>query len=469
METSDRKLLNRTFEIIDEYLNDVGDRKVVINKKPHELNEIIKFAIDDDGISDDELLEKIQLYLKYSVHSSSKQYSNQLFAGTNLPSLIGEYLAATVNTSNYTYEVSPIGTMMERELVAKMSSKIGYKNGGGTMLTGGSNANLMAMVCARQKYFPEVKTKGMAAIGNITLFVSEQSHYSFEKATNVLGIGINNLRKVKSNSKGEMIPQELEKEIIKSKENGEKPFFVVATAGTTELGAFDPIEDINIIAKKHDLWFHIDGAWGGSVLLSDLHKTLLKGSELSDSFTWDAHKMMNVPLICSAILVKEEKYLVEATHTHNANYIFREHEHDQYDLGTYSIQCAKKVDSLKLWFAWKYYGDKGYNERINHLFELAQYATKIINNHPRLELMAETISLNVNFRIVYDEDIINEKNLAVRNKLVEIGDSISNYCYIKDQVSFRLITNNADKNFEDIDKFFDNLFEAEKIYELENL
>ena len=478
MKSENKALLKNTFKKIETYLENIDSHKVVINKSPNELKNLIDISISDDGISNSELENKIDTYLKYSVHSSSKQYSNQLFAGTNLPSLLGEYITATVNTSNYTFEVSPLGSIMERELVAHMSSKIGYSTGGGTFVTGGSNANLMALLCARQKKFPDVKTNGIGSIGITTLFVSDRCHYSFEKAANVLGIGIKNLRKVKSNSKGEMIPQELEKEINLSIEAGEKPFFVAATSGTTELGAFDPIIEIHKISEKYDLWLHIDGAWGGSILLSNKHKHLLAGSELSDSFTWDAHKMMNIPLICSAFLIKDEIHLKNATYTANSSYIFRKNEYDEFDIGNYSIQCAKKVDSFKLWLAWKYYGDKGYDKRISYLFELSQYATEYINNHPRLELMADTISLNVNFRITsnltnsecYNNLNINELNdynLAIREKLVLNGNSVCNYCFINGNISFRLITNNPDKSFSDIDKFFDNLFEAEKQLEKE--
>jgi len=437
--------------------NDNPEQQVLDYKEPNELKEIFKNSFID-GSDDSKLIENIRNYIKYSVKTSAKQFHNQLFAGTNLPSLLGELTSVVMNASNYTYEVSPIGALMETELIDKMAEKIGYKHASGTFLTGGSNGNLVALLCARQKYYDKVKSDGLYNLPKLTIFANEKSHYSFEKAANISGIGIDSVIYIKSDNQGEMIIEDLEFQINESIKRGEKPLFVVATVCTTEYGSFDPIIKINDVCKKHDLWFHIDGAWGGSILLSDTHRNLLNGCELSDSFVWDPHKMMNIPLICSAFLTKHKGLLEDTVSTNRADYIFHEHELMEYDLGRFSLQCGRRVDAFKLWLAWDYYGDKGMNDRINKLFDTAKEVTDYIKSNEDLELVVEPRSININFRTLSKLEVDLDKfNLAIREKMRLEGSSLCNYTKINNKLVFRLIINNPEKSFDDYKKFFLNL------------
>lgn len=465
MNTEESKLFNETIGLIKEYLNDIEDPnlKVTHDNTPETLREQFDLTLNDKGVDEDTLLASIKKYMDLSVKTNAKQFHNQLFAGTNIPSILGEFVAAVMNGSNYTFEASPIGSMIEIELINKMGSKIGFKDQEGTFLTGGSNANLIALLCARTWKFPESKSQGNSVMGKAVLFVSEECHYSFDKAANVMGLGTSNVHYVKADEYGRMIPDDLEIKIKKSLENGENPFFVGATSSTTEHGSFDPINEIADIAKKYDLWLHIDGAWGGSILMSNTHKHLLKGCERADSFTWDAHKMMNVPLICSAVIVSKIGVLEKAASTGLGDYLFHEHPHQYYDLGHYSIQCGKKIDVLKLWLAWKYYGDEGYESFIDKMFDNAQWVTNYIKDHNDLELLIPTFSLNVNFRILNSKvEDLNKYNSKIRDVLTRSGKSLCNYCNIDGKFSFRLITNNPKKNTSDFEQFFVNLFEAKE-------
>lgn len=456
------QLINEVFSLLKNEIleNDNSDRKVLEYKTPEELKAIFQNNFEN-GSTEENLLENIKNYINYSVKTSSKQFHNQLFAGTNIPSLLGELTSVVLNASNYTYEVSPIGTLMEKELIGKMLNKVGYQSGNGTFLTGGSNGNLVALLCARHRFLSNIKTEGLYNLPKLTLFVNEKSHYSFEKAANVLGLGIDSVIYIKSDDNGELIPSDLELKINESIARGEKPFFVAATSCTTEYGSFDPIIEIHKITSKYNLWFHIDGAWGGSILLSEEHKHNLKGSELSDSFVWDPHKMMNIPLICSVFLTKHKGLLEDTVPTNRAEYIFHEHELMDYDLGRFSLQCGRRVDVLKLWLAWSFYGDKGWNERINFLFETAKQVTEYIKSQDDFELMVEPKSININFRIIPKVELDSDKfNLAVREKMRIDGSSMCNYTTIKNRKVFRLIINNPDKTFDDYLKFFANLRSA---------
>ncbi|MGG6263327.1 pyridoxal phosphate-dependent decarboxylase family protein [Leptolyngbya sp. AN03gr2] len=460
------ELLSKAFHLINQYLEDNSDTAtpVVNYLKPELLKTKIDLSIPDQGVSIDKFLFLLETYLHYSVRTGHRQFFNQLFSGFNLPGFIGEVFTSLTNTSMATYEIAPVATLIEQALIEEMNSWIGF-HGEGTFVTGGSNANLVAMLCARNRAFPGAKYQGLSQ--RAAVFVSDQAHYSFLKAANVLGIGLNNVIKVKTDAKGSMIPDELERAIALTLVSGQTPFFVAATAGTTVLGAFDPLPEIAQIAQKYQLWFHVDGAWGGAAIFSDGYtahgvraSSLLQGCELADSFTWDAHKLMGLPLICSAILINHQGILSETVSNTGTDYLFHDHENSDYDLGLTSLQCGRKADAVKLWLAWQYYGKQGYQQQINRLLELAQYATQKVMDCSALELVAPTQFLNICFRYVpKDRSDIDHFNLELRDRLVKSGKSLVNYASVNGKTILRLILANPEITPVDIDRFFDNLLE----------
>lgn len=189
-----------------------------------------------------------------------------------------------------------------------------------------------------------------------------------------MGSGIESVIKVKSDSRGRIIPQELEKSILEAVKEGKVPYLVVATSGTTVLGAFDPLTQIADICQKFGLWFHVDAALGGSWLFSSKRKHLLDGIERADSVTWDLHKMTCIPFQCTLILTKHQNILTQANSL-RAEYLFQSDKYyDQsYDSGDKSIQCGRKIDSFKLWLALKAYGQNGMEKTVDNVFDKAQY------------------------------------------------------------------------------------------------
>jgi len=462
-----RTILEQSFEKIKNYLNEnENPAQAVVNfKTPAELKDIIDFKIPENGISEQDFLSLIDSYLNYSIKTSNKQFLNQLFSGFNFPAYIGEMFSVLANTSMYTYEVAPVATIIETEMISLMNQYSGYTEGDGIFLSGGSNANLIAMFSARNKFFPEARTEGVERSMKLRAFINEQAHYSFDNAANLLGIGVNQITKIKSDSKGRLIPSELEKEINLSLERNEIPFFVVATCGTTLLGAYDPLDEMAEICNKHNIWLHADGSFGGSIILSHKHRHLMQGIEKTDSFTWNPHKLMNIPLVCSALLVKKKGTLQHNITDINSDYIF--HDIDQIeDLGKKSIQCGRSVDAVKLWFAWKYFGLKGYQQRIDHLMTMASYAEQRVRNHSQLELSSSRTSFAVCFQYLpkqvpqaHTQDI-NDFNLQIRESLRRSGQTLVNYGYLGDKLVIRLIISNGELESSDIDRFFDNVLEV---------
>ena len=189
-----------------------------------------------------------------------------------------------------------------------------------------------------------------------------------------LGMGTESVIKVKADRRGRMIPEELRNSILKAKDEGLLPYMVGATSGTTVLGAFDPLPQIADICEEFGLWLHVDAALGGVWLLSKQHRHLLSGVERADSVAWDLHKATCVPQQCTLVLTKHPKILFESTSL-KAEYIFQNDKYydSSYDSGDKSIQCGRKVDSLKLWLALKAYGQLGIERSVDNLHQMAQY------------------------------------------------------------------------------------------------
>jgi glutamate/tyrosine decarboxylase-like PLP-dependent enzyme len=454
------RLLEQAFSNCKDYLTITpNDNRVVEFKTPQELSAFINFSVNREGISESEFNQLVNLYLENAVNTGNKQFLNQLYSGFNLPAFIGELVTVLTNTSMYTYEVAPVATRIESEMIRLMNSYAGYKNGDGIFVTGGSNANFVAMFSARNKKIPNARKQGMKNAPHLVGFISDQAHYSFETAANLLGIGADNIIKVKTDVSGSMNPNQLEKEIIHAIEQGQIPFFVGATCATTMLGAYDPLDQLAEICIKYNIWLHADGSFGGSLILSNKHRHLLNGIEKTDSFAWNPHKLMNIPLVCSALLVKETGTLQKNITDINTDYIFHDID-DIEDLGKKSIQCGRRVDAVKLWFAWKYFGLDGYESRINNLIDLATYAEEKVKSHPRLELMCNRQSFTVCFRVNSTAADLNQYNLAVRENLRKSGKSIVNFGYIGQDLAIRLVTSNAEMEPSDIDQFFQNLDSA---------
>ncbi len=454
-----RHILDELNGIIKQYIETSKDKEglVVHYKDPGELRKIISFSIAEKGVTETEFLELLNQYLTYSVNTGNKQFLNQLYSGFNFPAFVGEVITALSNTSMYTYEVAPVATTIEKEMIQLMNTYCGFTEGDGIFVSGGSNANLVAMFTARNQIAPTTRFSGYDTSLKLTAFVNEQAHYSFETAANIIGIGAKSVIKIKATDNGSMCSAALEKAILESKERGETPFFVGATCGTTMLGAYDPLNSLAIICKKYGIWLHADGSFGGSLILSKQHRSLMEGIEIADSFAWNPHKLMNIPLICSALLVKKKGVLQQNITDINTDYIFHDIDNIE-DLGKKSIQCGRRVDAVKLWFAWKYFGLSGYEERINNIIEMAAYAESIIQLNPNLELLAERQSFSVCFRHKSTVGVdANEFNLALREKLRKSGKSMVNYGYLGDNLAIRLITANGELAKEDIELFFNNL------------
>jgi len=346
----------------------------------------------------------------------------------------------------YTYKAAGPQVGVEKVILNKVIEMIGWDdNAAGTFAAGGSLTNFMSMLMARDHAQESIRMKGFNT-PKLTVYTSEDSHYSIPKNAAFSGIGREQVRYISSDEKGELNVAELEQAILNDINDGFIPALVNLTAGTTVLGSFDPISEVAAICSKHNIWLHVDGAYCGSVLFSKKYKHLINGIEKVDSFSFNAHKMLSTPLGCSLIIVKDKKYLYDSF-SNEASYLYQT-DHDEFNLGKTSLQCGRRNDALKLWTLWKRVGTIGLEAIVDQQFFLADRARAYVRSHSDYTLYSYDQSVSVCF---------NYKGIPARTlctALYEKSKLQVGYGSFKGNEFIRLVTVNAGNSEADILDFF---------------
>ena len=447
---------------VKDFLNRSQKDDVIRTSLPHDsLEKTIDLKLPIEGHGIEAALDDIDSVLRHSVHTTAPGFMNPLWGGMSIASIAGELVTAATNTAMYTYEIAPMATLIESTIISRMGELAGFPTSKGTLTTGGSNGNMLGLLCARQSM--DQKSSSLGFDGrNSVVFVSEEAHYSYSIAANVIGIGFMNLIKVRCDGDGRMRPDSLEEEIQRALNSGQRPFAVLATSGTTVRGSFDPLRPLAEISLRHNLWMHVDAAWGGACLFSNQYRSLMDGIELADSFCWDAHKMMGIPLICSAFIVKDGDILrqVCSTGTTQAHYLYHG-EAEDVDLGRYSLQCGRRNDALKLWLAWREIGDAGWATMVDRFMELATYLELKVESTPELEMASSRMWTNVCFRYVgnTDSEKLNSLNDELRHRLLQDGRFMVSKSTIDEQIILRSVISNNQITEQSLDSYIEKIVE----------
>lgn len=421
------------------------DKPIIKPIKAVSLWDQINISLNEEAISEEEFEKVLTKIVLNTPRTATNKFFNQLFGGRNPKATLGDLLAVLLNNSMYTYKVAGPQVGIEIEIINRVCEIIKYpKQSGGTITSGGSVSNLIAMLMARDKISPEVRYQSFQ--GPIYAYTSEACHYSIKKNAAIIGIGTEQVRKIKTNEKGEIIPEELERKIQEDIKNNCKPFFINATAGTTVYGAFDPIEEIALIAKKYDIWLHVDGAYCGSVIFSKKYKHLVKGLELATSFNFNAHKMIGTPLTCSVLVTQNKKHLYDSL-SMEADYLYQT-DGDDFNLGKTSLQCGRRNNALKFWTLWKSVGTKGLETIVDNQFMLGNIAREYVKNHPDYTFYSfeESISVCFNYKNIPADQLC--------TLLYEYAELVVGFGTIKGNTFIRLVTINPSNTKEDILDFF---------------
>ncbi len=413
-----------------------------------ELFDTLDLSLKGDPLSEEEFEKVIKELVFASPRTATKGFFNQLFGGRNDKAILGELLAVILNNSMYTYKAAGAQIGVEKVILREVCNMIGWgKNSDGTLAPGGSMTNFMSMLMARDRASHKVINQGVQQ--KMIVYTSKLSHYSIPKNATFCGIGRDNVRYIPTDKKGRILVDHLENMIEHDLSVGGLPIMINLTAGTTVLGAFDPIRPVSEICNKHNMWLHVDGAYCGSVLFSKKHKHLIDGIELVDSFSVNAHKMLGTPLSCSIIVVKDKKHLYDSF-SKDASYLYQT-DHDGFNLGKTSLQCGRRNDALKFWTLWKSVGTSGLEKIVDHQFALADTARKYVRNNKDYTLYSydETIAICFNYKGISARDIC--------TLLYEHSELLVGYGSFKEDEFIRLITINAENEDQDILNFFKTL------------
>nr|XP_039266619.1 acidic amino acid decarboxylase GADL1-like [Styela clava] len=472
-DTNTRQLLKDVNEMILKHHDKATDRTtpVVKFRTPDELASVIDFDVGSDPVNDEAIKRLCEATFEYSVHTDHPRFFNQQFSGVDKYALAGELVVAGVNSNAHTFEVAPVFVMAEKAVIKKALKVFGYEHGEGTFCPGGTYSSMLATNLARYHKFPDVKGKGIIGGPRLVMFASNQAHYSVVKNAALMGIGSDNCIKIACDNEGRMIVSELEKEIQKAKNEGAIPIFVVATAGTTVLGAFDPFNEIADICEKHGIWMHVDGCWGGSLMLSKKYKHICNGIERSDSLAWNPHKMISMPIQCSLLVTKHEGLMSKA-HGLDVPYLFQPKKpYDvKYDVSRDLIQCGRRADAFKLWLAWKARGDEGFEKHVDKAMENAEYFLELVKKRDNFRLVTQQPKLtNISFWFIppslrnqkEDDEFWEKMHLVaptIKTRMQKDGTMLVGYQPLESLVNFfRMIVINNRVTHEDIEFVLDEI------------
>jgi L-2,4-diaminobutyrate decarboxylase len=351
-----------------------------------------------EGRSSEAIIERLE---KQVMADAIKSY-HPMYMGhqTSAPLPIGiwmESIISALNQSLAVWEMSPTASMIEHQVVAWLAELTGYGAGsGGTMTSGGTEANFTALLAARNAALPDAWEDGVGADPPVVLY-GEHAHYAVTRAIGQLGIG--RKRGISIPSRDYKIDVDLLRATLQRlREEGKRVMAVVATAGTTATGSFDDLETIGKICEDSSIWFHVDGAHGASALLSSRPPRALAGLRHTRSLAWDPHKMMLLPLAAGMVLTRNEADL-ERAFAQQAPYLFHGGKSTRIiDQGIRSFQCSRRADVLKLWAVIQRFGSNGLGRLHDHLCDTARLLYDAIQERDDFEALHEPESNILCFR-----------------------------------------------------------------------
>lgn len=366
----------------------------------------------DGGLGGAELARFVERYLECSTALHHPGYMAHQVSVPNLTGSLAGLMDGVTNNAMSVYEMGPTSAAIEFFVINWMLGQIGWQPapadgsptdppcGGGVLTHGGSLANLTALAAARNRFAPEAWENGSP--GDLAIMASPMSHYSISRTASILGLGQQGIVKLDVDERGSILPDCLPAALDRAHARGKRPFALVANACSTPVGIYDRLEPIARFCSDHGIWLHVDGAHGASALLSPSRRQLLQGIHLADSVTWDAHKLMQCPVLCAGLLVRNHRD-IDRTFQQDASYLFHDQEQPGVDFGERSFECTKAGLGLRFFMTLGALGETGISRFVDRQCDLAASAYDLISSTPGFECATRPESNILCFRVQGDD------------------------------------------------------------------
>jgi aromatic-L-amino-acid decarboxylase len=402
-----RLLGNAVPQIINDYAGALDSRRVTPAATPADVERLFDEPLPETGSAIGDILQRFCEDIEPNAMGvPSPKYFGQ-FNPTPLPiGVWADALSSLLNQNAGAWRNGPSSAIIEARVMRWLCDLLEYgPESFGTLASGGSEANLIALKCARDQIVASIKDRGVrSAGGDLGVAASEQCHYSIDKSVDLLGLGREGLRKIPTDDRFHIRLDVLREQLAADRAEGRIPCCIIGVAGTTSTGVIDPLEDLAVIARESELWFHVDAAYGGTLAFSSKHKDKLRGITLADSITFDPHKWMFVPFACGAVLVRDGGRVLRDSFDMSPEYLSEDRggADVEFDFFRYGQMGTRRFNSLKLWMAFKFMGRQGYAQTVERHIDLTNYLAAKLDQLPGFKRMGEVETAVCCFRYLPD-------------------------------------------------------------------
>jgi glutamate/tyrosine decarboxylase-like PLP-dependent enzyme len=351
--------------------------------------------LPEDGADAGALLAGADALFDHSLFNAHPRFFGYITAPPAPIGILADFLASALNPNVGSWTLSPAATEIEAETIRWIAQFIGFPAGDGLLVSGGNMANIVCLIAARAAAAPGARTSGIAG-QSLVAYASEETHTWIQKAADICGLGTSAIRWIGTDADQRMDVAALRRAIDDDRAAGRRPFLVVGTAGSVSTGAIDPLGEIAAVCRDQDVWFHVDGAYGGFAAALPDSPADLRALAQADSVAIDPHKWLYAPLEAGCALVRDPRALRAAFAYKPAYYHFDEAANNYVDRGP---QNSRGFRALKVWLALKHAGASGYRRMIADDIALSCAMAAAIERHPELQRLTQSLSITT-FRYV---------------------------------------------------------------------
>ena len=387
------ELSSEVNKLVIDYFAQVSNLPVFPKTSAGKTIEQVGTELPIEGQSLDQLIADCRTIIKGSRHNGHPRFFGYVASPGTAAGAYADLIASTLNTNVTSWRSTPSATEIERTVVRWLGLMIGFgKNAQGLLTSGGSMANMTALLIAqRSKAGGDTARKGLwNSNAPMTVYASDEIHMSIPKAADILGFGREQVRTIATDARLRMNVRLLRERVQKDLSDGLKPFCVVASSGTVKTGAVDPLAEIADVAREFGLWFHVDGAYGAPASLDETKRSLFAGLERADSVSLDAHKWLYVPMDAGCLLFRDAAAARAAFSSAEADYIkvLEEDADEAFAFWDYGMELSRRFRALKIWMTLRYYGVRRLAEAIADDNSLAAYLAERVTEAEDFELLA---------------------------------------------------------------------------------